>query len=340
VVSLSRLRTLGYLFLGLLVLLVFANYIIRKPELFPKRNTLFIYSYPSFLNAWGPGPQLIREFEKTCDCHVQTVQVDDSSLMIQKLLSEKKKRVDLVIGLDQMHLSEARERLEWQVLFELTDRHSDIEFSQDKLFAPLDWAPLTFIYRKSEVKKPPTSLDDFLKPEWRNSIALQDPRTSTVGLQFVSWVHLLKKDKALEFLKQLKPALHSISPSWSTAYGLFKKKQSKFVYSYLTSPVYHWVEDKDLDYQPLVLKEKLAVQHEWIAVPKDSGNTPLAISFIEFLLSDSAQRVIMQKNFMFPAKEAVMAGTPFGSLPLVETFLLSDYTSIQLKDLLDLWSQI
>jgi thiamine transport system substrate-binding protein len=336
----SRSRTLGLIFLALTVVLLGAIYYVRKPHPKDYANTLIVYSYPSFLNAWGPGPTLIKNFEETCQCKIQTIEVEDSSLIVQKLLRDHEKRVDLVIGLDQLHLKEAGEKLQWEPLTELAQTLPDREIPEGDFFIPLDWAPLTFIYRKSELKNPPRSIDDLLKPEWKSSIALQDPRTSTPGLQFLSWVYLLKKDKTVDFLKRLRPNIHSVSPSWSTAYGLFKKKQAKLVFSYLTSPVYHWVEDKDPDYQPIAFIGQHPVQYEWLAIPHKSFNIPLAKEFSKYLLSDEAQKIIMEKSYMFPMHEKIMASTPFGQLPLVNTFTLENYNSLNMKDLLTLWAQI
>ncbi|MGE3973883.1 MAG: thiamine ABC transporter substrate-binding protein [Bdellovibrionales bacterium] len=333
-------RKVGLGILGFLALAVWSVYFYTKPKLYNYQKTLIVYSYPSFLNAWGPGPILVKEFEAQCDCKINLVQVEDSTLILQKLLREREKRVDLVLGLDQLHLPQAEEKLSWQPLSELVELLPDREVPAHHFFLPLDWAPLTFIYRKSELKNPPRSIDDLLKPEYKSTIALQDPRTSTPGLQFLSWISLVKKENAATFLKQLKHNIHSISPSWSTAYGLFKKKQAKLAYSYLTSPVYHWVEEKDSDYQPIVFKESLAVQYEWMAIPEGSSNVPLAKEFIKFLLSDSAQKIVMEKNYMFPAQERIMAQTPFAQLPLVKTFSLQDYATLKMKELLDLWSQV
>ncbi|NJL25998.1 MAG: hypothetical protein HC902_13080, partial [Calothrix sp. SM1_5_4] len=49
----------------------------------------------------------------------------------------------------------------------------------------------------------------------------------------------MKGAGTVEWLEGFRPNVQSVSPSWSFAYGLFKKEQVRFVFSYLTSLAYH-----------------------------------------------------------------------------------------------------
>ena len=73
-----------------------------------------------------------------------------------------------------------------------------------------------------------------------------DPRSSSPGFQFLVWIiNQFGEETLYQFIKKA----YLISPSWSTAYGLFTKKQTHAAFSYLTSLAYHWIEENNTDFQ-------------------------------------------------------------------------------------------
>jgi ABC-type thiamine transport system substrate-binding protein len=76
-------------------------------------KSLKLLTYSSFVSANGPGPSLIKEFEKTCGCKVDVIAVSDAGLLLERL---KVGGADLVVGLDQLLLPAARQDFAWQSL--------------------------------------------------------------------------------------------------------------------------------------------------------------------------------------------------------------------------------
>src|SRR5262249_9986280 len=150
-------------------------------------------------------------------------------------------------------------------------------------FVPFDWAPMTFIYR--EGTEVPLTFAELTNPKFKGMLALQDPRASSPGLQFYSWVKLIKDADTVKFLKALEPNVQSVSPSWSFAYGLFKKEQAQFVFSYVTSLAFHWGTEKDKRYQAVIFPEGHPTQVEFAAVPDSCRECDLAKEFVLSLLS-------------------------------------------------------
>ena len=290
-------------------------------------DTVRVLSYGAFVNSWGPGPELAREFEKRFGKSLQFQDAGDAGMILQKL---ELFPADLVLGLDQFSIELARSKRKWQKL------------ASGSEFEAFDEGPLTFIYRKSETA-PPGSLKDLLKPEFRDAIALEDPSTSTPGMQFYFWVlDSFGIEEGLSFLNDLKPNVHSVAPSWSTAYGMFTKKQSKLVFSYFTSAVYHWSQENDFDYQPAVFSEGDPVQQEYFAIPQSCNNCAGAKQFANFLLEPSIQKIIMEKNYMLPAVKSVKENTLFASLPAASEYKWKNLPAL-LKDreaLLGRWRQL
>jgi thiamine transport system substrate-binding protein len=165
------------------------------------------------------------------------------------------------------------------------------------------------------VKNPPNKFDDLTKKEFKNQFALQDPRSSSPGLQFYQWVKSVKKDGAKAFLKALQPNVASVSPSWGMSYGLFQSKQAKYVFTYVTSLAYHWGVEKNRGYKIASFPEGHPIQIEYAGVPEGCVQCELAQKFVQFLTEPVAQKILMEKNFMFPVLPSVVAGTIFAELP-------------------------
>lgn len=283
------------------------------------RAVIKVYASSSFIAQWGPGPLLKEAFEKECDCRVEFKDGADAMILMQRLRTEGRTGgADVVLGFDQFDLELAQQGIEWRRI-----NTGDVEF-EDSIknslsrspLVPYDWSMLTFVMRKSEIADPPKKLADLLNPAYKGQIVLEDPRTSSPGLQFLLWLIQVKgEEKAFHFLKELNPQIHSYAPSWSTAYGLFQKANAKMTYSYVTSPVYHWVEDKSNDIIAVDLEEGLPTQVEFAGIPATCHNCELADKFIQFLLSKTGQKIVMEKNYMFPVVKSVRVGTVFSEVP-------------------------
>lgn len=179
------------------------------------------------------------------------------------------------------------------------------------------------------------------KPEYEKSLSLIDPRTSTPGYQFLEWVvSLYGTEKALTFFKEIDRSIFTVSSGWSAAYGIFTKKQAKLVFSYQTSAVYHWQEDKDLSYQPAILSEAHPYQVEFAAVPEKCRSCEAGVEFVKFLLSKSAQTKIMKTNFMFPVIDGVVEGTEFEKLPKLKLQTLVPQEADTVTKNLEIWKAL
>ena len=308
-------------------------------------TTLRVFGYASFTGRWGAGPLLKEHFEKTCKCKVEFIEGSDSGILLQRLKIEGESLgADLVVGLDQFDLSKAVSEQSWRKLNtgDMPVYDSVKPALSNSFFVPYDWGALTFVARRNDAGRHPSKLDDLLDPVYAKQIALQDPRTSSPGMQFLYWVIRSKgEDAGFEFLKKMMNQAHSFSPTWSTAYGLFTNKQASLVYSYVTSPLYHLVEDKDKNFVALPFAEPSPVQFEFVGIPEFCRHCDLAEQFVNLMLSPEGQKIIMEKNYMFPVMKGVMEGTPFESAMTVKTMDEVEMLSTSEVDrLLKRWTEI
>lgn len=307
------------------------------------KPTVVIYTYSSFLDSFGPGPLIKAAFEKECLCHVEFVDVGSGALLIERLKLAPEAQVDLVIGLDQLNLKRAVESVNWKVMKpEPRDWVDVAKASTYPMFIPLDWSPMTFLYRDGEVKES-NSIDKWLSGLSPKSLALQDPAMSSPGLAFLYWLYALSLDnpsvKLEERLSKLEPFIHSVSPEWSGSYSFFQSGAAKTVFTYLTSLVYHRVEKKETNFRAASFTEGHPVQIEYVGIPEQCRSCGLAEAFINILVSPEIQKVIMEKNYMLPVVKGVVDGTPFADLPqlkLIPTADMDKFSDGQ-RSLLQAW---
>lgn len=297
-------NTIVFLTLVLISVFVFAwlqeskTSFVETPD---TNKTLRVLSYSSFNSLFGPGPLLVKKFSEQCNCKVKMITVDEAGLILQKLILDPSS-ADLVIGFDQFTQMMAKHRLSWRRLKPPAHKlAAEVRDYANAEFLPYDWAPMTFIYRKSDQSEL-KYFKDLFSTDYAKSISLQDPRMSSAGLQFLYWLYVRYGEELMfDKLNELRPNIHSISPSWSLAYGLFQKQQTKITFSYQTSVLYHQLEEASKDYAYLADRKGHPAQVEFMAIPSKCRQCDLANDFVDFMLSPEAQEIIMTKNYMFPA---------------------------------------
>lgn len=306
---------------------------------------LRVFGYSTFTGRWGPGPLLKAAFEKSCKCKLEFIEGSDSGILLQRLRIEGESLgADLVIGLDQFDLSKALAEHKWRKLNAAKlDTYDAVKPAlTNSYFIPYDWGALTFIARKGELSHYPISLDDLLLPEFRKKIALQDPRTSSPGMQFLSWVIRTKGEtEGFKFIEKMMDQAHSFSPSWATAYGLFTNKQAQMAFSYTTSPLYHEIEEKKKEYFSLQFSESPPLQFEFIGIPEFCHHCELAEQFVNFILSNDGQKIIMERNYMFPVVRGVQEKSLFAGLQPAGVLQKFEVPTIaEVEHLLKRWTEI
>ena len=277
------------------------------------KDALTIYTYESFVGDYGPGAKIKATFEKTCDCEVNWVSLGDGVAVLNRLkLEGKATKADVVLGLDTNLTAEARG-------LGVFGKHG-VDVTRAKVpggwtdtdFLPFDYGHFAVVYDTEKMKNPPKSLDELVNGDPDQKIILEDPRSSTPGLGFLLWMKTVYGDKAADAWKKLKPRILTTAPGWSEAYALFTKGEAPMVFSYVTSPAYHMIEEKTDKYQAANFAEGHYLQIEVAGLIEASPHKALAQKFMDFILTPAFQDDIPTINWMMPASET--------SAPLPEAF--------------------
>nr|WP_246616429.1 thiamine ABC transporter substrate binding subunit [Thaumasiovibrio subtropicus] len=263
-------------------------------------DTLNIYTYSSFASDWGPGPAIKTAFEAQCDCNVNYVALDDGVSILNRLrLEGEKSNADIILGLDDNLIVEATQT-------GLIAKH-DVDTTaltlpggwQDSHFVPFDYGYFAFVYNKTQLENPPTSLKDLIERD-DIKILYQDPRTSTPGQGLMLWVKHVYGVNAFEAWGKIAKKTVTVTKGWSEAYSMFLDGEADMVLSYTTSPAYHLIAEEDSNYAAAHFDEGHYMQVEVAAKLKHAPNAKLADDFLQFMLSEGFQQHIATGNWMYP----------------------------------------
>lgn len=270
-------------------------------------NKLVVYTYNSFASDWGPGPKIKKAFEAKCACELEFVALDDGVSILNRLrLEGKNSKADLLLGLDNNLMAEARKT---GLLAEHnvdTTNTTLPEGWSDNLFVPFDYGYFAFVYNKERLTTPPKSLKELVEKQDDLKVIYQDPRTSTPGLGLLLWMKWVYGDQADQAWKMLAKKTVTVTKGWSEAYNMFLKGEADMVLSYTTSPAYHIIAEENNQYLAANFSEGHYTQIEVAAKVKSSDNQKLADQFMAFIVSDEFQSAVPTGNWMYPVTDVAL----------------------------------
>ena len=325
-------RFTGVLFLALLIVIMLFSLTCQAKE-------VVIYSYDSF------GQTLMEMMEKYMaekyQAKVRFVLFEDTGAMYTRLLMEKKKpQADVVIGLDEVYLVDAKR----DDLFRaykpkaFAQIREELVFAKDFYLVPFDYGYITFNYDSELLPKPPKTYAELIKPEYNKKIVIPNPTTSSPGQAFLlSTIAYFGEDKYLDFWKELKKNILEMPSNWSLAYGIYTNGEAPLVLSYGTSPVYHLVYDKTERYQALVLDQVSWAQIEGAGIVKGAKNPELAEAVIDYLLSLELQEALTESQFMYPVRVDAKLPTSFRIAAQAKEILNRRLDLQEIHDKLEQW---
>ena len=322
----------------LLTLLVCSLFGCKKTD-DQRSKQVIIYAYDSFSGEWGPGPEIARLFKEKTGMEVIFADCEDGGQVLSKAILEKKDPyADVVIGIDNnlwkqaydegildsfvpSNANEVKAEL-WAKLNPLENIVTDADVKSSKAtLTPFDFSPFAFIFNTKSGIEAPKCLEDLTKDIYAKKIILMDPRTSTPGLGFETWVKTVYGDRADDYMKRLEPSILTMTPGWSAGYGMFTDGEAPLVISYTTSPAYHIEYGEGDQFQALIFDDGHIMQVEGAGIVKSAKNKKGAQAFIEFLISPEAQNVIPLTQWMFPVNSTIALPKSYDYAPVPENIL-------------------
>jgi len=166
---------------------------------------------------------------------------------------------------------------------------------------------------------PPATLDDLVKPEYRDLLVVEDPGTSSPGLAFLLATIARYGDDWQDYWQKLSDNGVEVSGSWTDAYtGRFTagggNGDRPLVVSYATSPpaeIVYASDPKPTEPSTSVMTDDCYRQVEYAGILAGTDNADGAAEVIDWLLSEPVQADMPLSMFVFPAR---------ANVPLPEVF--------------------
>lgn len=188
-----------------------------------KKNDVVIYSSQEEERDQALKEQLKEKFPNL-NVVVQHIGTGNSAAKIKT--EGKKVEADIVIDLETAHVADIEENF------------ADLSWFDDSIYLDgvntasnyLTWVKYTLTlivdnkYMREHNLSVPKTYNDLLKPEYKNLIAMPDPKTSGTGYGFfLNTVNIMGEDNAIEYFKKLKNNMREFTTSGSGPTNLLKQ---------------------------------------------------------------------------------------------------------------------
>jgi len=196
----------------------------------------------------------------------------------------------------------------------------------------------------------PTSLDDLVRPEYRDMLVVQDPGTSSPGLAFLLATIDRYGDAWPDYWARLADNGVLVASSWTDAYvGEFSgggEGDRPLVVSYATSPpaeIVYAADPKPTEPSTSVMTDGCYRQVEYAGVLAGTANPAGAQAVVDWLLSEPVQADVPLSMFVFPAREGTSLPevfTDFAATVEQPLQLPAEEVSANLADWLAEWGTV
>ncbi len=275
--------------------------------------TLTVMTHDSF----AVSEDLVRQFEQDNNVKLVFAKSGDTGAALNlAVLSKDAPRADVFYGVDNTFLSRALQA----GIFEpyasplLADIPAEFKLDPANGALPVDYGDVCINYDKAYFTEKglavPASLDDLLRPEYKDMLVTENPATSSPGLAFLmATIAQYGSEGYLTFWQGLVANGLVVASDWETAYytnfsGSSGKGAQPMVVSYGSSPAAEVIfadpPREDAPTASIVGDNACFRQIEFVGILKGTQQRALAEKFVDFLLGTAFQEDMPLQMFVFP----------------------------------------
>jgi len=281
---------------------------IPKPATSPR--TLTMMTHDSFATSEG----VIKAFEAQYNVKVKFLKAGDVGTALNKAILSKEPLADVFYGVDNTFLSRALD----EGIFEpynsplLAVIPDQFKLDPQNRALPVDYGDVCLNYDKAYFAnkglKPPETLEDLTKPEYKSLLVVENPATSSPGLAFLlTTIGHFSENGYLDYWKKLVANDVRVDNDWNTAYYTDFSRSGgtrPIVVSYGSSPPFEIIESKTPLSEPptaaIVTDDTCFRQVEFVGILKGTQNRDLAEKWLDFMLSTTFQEDMPLQMYVFP----------------------------------------
>jgi thiamine transport system substrate-binding protein len=286
--------------------------------------TLTVMTHDSF----AASADVIAAFEQANNVKVVFLKSGDAGAALNKaILAKDAPLADVFFGVDNTFLSRAVDSGIFVPYNSPALANIPAEFQLDAThqLLPTDYGDVCLNYDKAwfaaHSLPVPATLEDLLKPEYKNLLVVENPATSSPGLAFLlATIAKFGDPGYLDYWKSLRANGVTVVDGWNTAYytnfsGSSGRGPQPLVVSYASSPAAEVIyASPPVDTAPtasILGPGTCFRQIEFAGILKGTKMQALAEKFIDFMLSQKFQEDIPLQMFMYPVDPAAKLPTEF-----------------------------
>jgi thiamine transport system substrate-binding protein len=306
-------------------------------------------------NAWNAPKSLLAQFEKETGLKVKIVPNGDAGELTNKLVLTKDNPIaDGVYGIDNSFASRA---VEAGVLAAYHSHNSqkspyDLPNGEDQYFSPVDWGDVCVnvddVWFGKHRLAPPKTLDDLVKPAYKNLFVTPGAAASSPGFAFLlATIGRYGEDGWKDYWAKLMANGTKLAADWTEAYEVDftaggGNGARPIVLSYNSSPPFTIPKGKTRPTTSALL-DTCFRQVEYAGVLKNAKNPNGARLFIDFMTGRDFQESLPESMYVFPVDPAAKLPTEWAkwATPAPHPFVVSpDEIDAKRKTWLTEWSDL
>jgi thiamine transport system substrate-binding protein len=299
-------------YLSILLIVAAAVFVLGCGDDDGQTRTLVVITHSSFdINR-----DLLERFEQEHDAKVEIRKGGDANEVVNRaLLNAGNPEGDVLYGVDNLTLPRAVKAGVFEE-YSAARRESipaDVraDVGDTREVTPVDFGYVALNFDRA-AGAPPDRLEDLTSSKWRGKLVVEDPGSSSPGLQFLATTvaHFGETGAYTwkDYWRELRANDALVVDGWDAAYNTHFSRNGgdrPLVVSYTTSPAAEVFFSEGALTEPPTLNVvppglKLFRQVEAAGVLKGAREPGLARAFIDFLLSDEVQAQIPETMFVYP----------------------------------------
>ncbi len=308
-------------------------YIDKKEEEAGKPD-LVIYAYDSF-TSYGLYNATIRGFKDQFGLNVKIYTFGDAGMVLSKAINERENPVaDIIVGVDNSLIVKA---LEHEIFDPYTPENISVIpdhliFDSTHHVIPFDYGNIAIVYSKQYFEdnnlSVPANFSDLVKSEYKDTLIVEDPRTSSTGVAFLLWTIAAFDDEGnytyQDYWRDLDDTIFHTTSGWDSAYNMYSQGEAPMVVSYATDTAYSIAYYDDNSSGAIIMEEGGFAQIEGMGIVKNARHREAAEKYMEYMLSSNFQKEIPLNNWMYPVNQYV-------ELPEVYQYAVTTDTNLSIE---------
>ncbi|MEV0176913.1 thiamine ABC transporter substrate-binding protein [Streptomyces sp. NPDC050803] len=282
-------------------------------------------------DSWAVSKDVLAAFEKSSGYQVRVLEDGDAGQAVNKaILTKDNPQGDVFFGVDNTLLSRALDNGLFQSYeakgLDQVDEQYQLDRDEHRV-TPVDYGDICVNYDKQYFEEhdltPPSTLDDLVKPAYKDLLVTENASTSSPGLGFLLGTAAQYGDGGWQdYWKKLKANGVKVVDGWEQAYneefsgsagGKAAKADRPLVVSYASSPPAEVIygDPKPTTAPTGVAEGTCFRQVEFAGLLSNAGNSEGGKALIDFLISKKFQEDMPLNMFVYPVVEGASVPAEF-----------------------------